>query len=395
MTPLEDDLRCLIREQGPVGVDRFMEIALAHPVHGYYMSRDPFGRGGDFTTAPEISQMFGELLGVWSADVWLKMGSPAPFSLCECGPGRGTLMLDALRATRHVPGFHAALEVHLVEISPVLREAQERTLAGAGRPVRWHESLSGVPVDRPVILLANEFLDALPVRQFVRRGGGWRERMVGLGEGGRFVFVDEFSASADLPPSLTLPPFRGEGIRRREGEGVAVPSPLWQEGRSGGGSEEDRLEEAVIHEDGGARNAFPREFAARFKTVPAAVLFVDYGYDRAGFGDTLQAVRKHQYAPVLENVGEADLTAHVDFAALAKAAADAGLAVFGPVGQGVFLETMGARLRADALMRSASPRQQAEIASALARLTEPDKMGALFKVMAVSNVPDLMPEGFA
>lgn len=152
----------------------------------------------------------------------------------------------------------------------------------------------------------------------------------------------------------------------------------------------------MIHEDGAARNAFPRDFAARFASVPAAALFIDYGYDRPGFGDTLQAVRKHQYAPALEDIGEADLTAHVDFAALAKAAAEeGGLTVFGPEGQGRFLETMGIRLRADALMRSAAPRQQAEIASALARLTQPDKMGTLFRVMAVANVPDLMPEGFA
>jgi SAM-dependent MidA family methyltransferase len=338
--PLVEELRELIALEGPLTVERYMGLCLQR----YYGSRDPLGRTGDFTTAPEISQMFGELLGLWAAATWQIMGCPGSFRLVELGPGRGTLMSDALRATARVPGFREAASVHLVETSLALRERQAAMLARAGAAASWHSTFNEVPPG-PAIVIANEFFDALPVRQFVRTERGWCERLVGLNKG-RLTF----GLAADPEPGLP------------------------DTGRAG-----EVLEVAAA----GTRVA--EELAARLVREGGGALIVDYGYWGPGSGDTLQAVKRHAFADPLEDPGEADLTAHVDFAQLARGAATAGAAVYGPVPQGGFLAALGIQARAAALKTRASPAQAADIDAALHRLTAPDAMGELFKVLAIAD----------
>ena len=325
-------------------LDRFMGRANA----AYYANHDPFR---DFTTSPEISQVFGEILGLWAAVTWELIGRPDPVVLVELGPGRGTLMADALRAVGAVaPAFRAALRLHLVERSPRLREAQARQLPGAV----WHESLEGVP-EGPLLVLANEFLDALPIRQFVRREGVWVERYV---EGRRFVEV-----VAPAPPPIPLP--RGEG----GSEGVVV-----------------EVNEGAVRISG--------DLAARFFLHPGAALFLDYGPERSAAGDSLQALRDGKAADPLAASGSADLTAHVDFGAFGGAAVDAGAAVWGPVPQGVFLTRLGLFRRTDRLARGQPPARAGALIEAARRLAEPNRMGRLFKAMALSSPGLLSPPGF-
>ena len=353
MTPLARILHQRIRDEGPISVADYMALCLGHPRHGYYMTRDPFGSGGDFTTAPEISQMFGELLGLWLAQAWVEAGAPDPVRLIELGPGRGTLMRDALRAMGRVPGLSPAASVHLVETSPTLRAAQRETLA-ATEGIAWHDRLVEVP-DGPVLLVANELFDALPVRQFMFTADGWHERLVG-----------------------------SDGLRLGFGlsaEPIALPSA------PPGASEGD------VWEDGPARDALAAEIGARVAQGGAALL-VDYGHAAPGFGDTLQAVRDHAYAPVLEAPGEADLTAHVDFAALARHAAAGGAVAHGPVEQGALLTALGLDARTQALAR-ANPGRADEFAAARHRLAAPDEMGRLFKALALVAPGGSTPPGFS
>lgn len=300
----------------------YMAACNAH----YYATRDPLGKGGDFTTAPEISQIFGELTGAWLAGQWRAQGSPAAFTLLELGPGRGTLMQDALRATRGVPGFHGAMQLRLLEISPVLRALQREALAEYA--VEWIETVEALP-PLPLFAIANEFFDALPVRQFV----GEAERKIDWRDGGFF-----FTAPAQ-----------------------------------------------DITETGEAGESIMRLLANHINRFGGAALVVDYGYDGSARGDTLQAVRAHAYTDPLADPGEADLTAHVDFSALTRAA---GGGAHGPVAQGVFLKRLGAELRAATLCKSAAPAQCEAILSGLERLVSPAQMGELFKVLAV------LPHGF-
>jgi NADH dehydrogenase [ubiquinone] 1 alpha subcomplex assembly factor 7 len=354
VTALLGELQRLIALEGPISVERYMALCLGHPVHGYYTTRDPFGAGGDFTTAPEISQMFGELIGLWAAEVWRFMGAPRPVRLVELGPGRGTLMADLLRAVRGVPGFLDAVEVHLVETSPVLRARQQETLSG--HPVVWHGAVSDVPPG-PAIFVANEFLDALPVRQFMRTERGWCERLVGLADG-QLVF----GLAAEPDPQ-------------------AAPS----------GAVGDVLESP------GAVVEITREIARRVAADGGAALLIDYGYVGPTFADTLQAVKGHAFADPLAEPGEADLTVHVDFARLAATARECGALVHGPVPQGDFLRALGIETRASALLARASAAQAAEIDSALRRLTDDaaGAMGALFKVLAITQPQLHALPGFA
>lgn len=350
MSALGARIREQIALEGPIRVDRFMAMALGDPAHGYYMTRDPFGSAGDFVTAPEVSQIFGELLGLWCADLWLRLGRPPATRLVELGPGRGTLTRDMLRAMAIVPGLRETLSVHLVETSPVLRQAQARMLGASGAQPSWHADIGEVPPG-PMLLVANEFFDALPIRQFVRRADGWHERLVGLDSDGRLAFglasqaVAEITARAPEDTVLELAP-HGIGIMRRIAERIA---------RDGGGA-----------------------------------LVIDYGH-AGGFGDTLQAVRRHAFADPLDAPGEADLTAHVDFGAMARAADAAGAVSWGPVSQGTLLTALGISQRAAALARS----DPAGTAAAVARLTGegPDGMGRLFKALAIMP-PGLPAAGF-
>ncbi|WP_457104817.1 class I SAM-dependent methyltransferase [Methylobacterium sp. P5_C11] len=344
MTPLGAEIAALIRQNGPIGVDRYMALCLGHPIHGYYRNRDPLGVQGDFITAPEISQMFGELIGAWTAYVHGAMGRPDPLMLVEFGPGRGTLMADALRALRAAaPGL--PVTPHLVETSPVLRAAQARALAGTG--ATWHDGIETLPPG-PAIILANEFFDCLPVRQFERRPTGWHERQVGLGPEGALAF------------GLSPEPSPGLDADGPDGALMSVPA---------------------------AGLALMRRLAGRLRTTGGALLAIDYGHVRPGFGDTLQALAGHRLTDPLSAPGAADLTHHVDFAALARAARAEGAAIHGPVDQGNFLAALGLGARADRLKARATAAQSAAIDAAVARLTDPrvGSMGSLFKVLAVSG----------
>ena len=352
MTPLQEIIARRIRAEGPMPVAEYMALCLGHPEHGYYTTRDPLGRGGDFTTAPEINQMFGEMLGLWLAQAWLDRGSPAPFILAELGPGRGTLMADALRAAARVPGFVEAADLWLVETSPALRRKQWEAL-GPHQP-QWADALEGVPTG-PLFLLANEFFDALPVRQFVVKDGALCERMVGL--------VGEALAFGLSPPLAS-----GE-----------IP---------------DGAQDGAVYETCPPGRAIATAIGARLAAEGGAALAVDYGHAvPGGSGDTLQAVRDHAYADPLDVPGEADLTAHVDFLALAKAAGRGGATVWGVRDQGALLDWLGIRVRA-AMLAKAQPERADEITTALDRLTGPQAMGTLFKALALSG-DDIPPPGFA
>jgi NADH dehydrogenase [ubiquinone] 1 alpha subcomplex assembly factor 7 len=309
----------------------------------YYATRDPFGAKGDFTTAPEISQIFGELIGAWMAGGWQHLGAPHAL-LCELGPGRGTLMKDVLRATKKVAGFHDAVTIRLVETSPTLIAIQNQALHGCHPRVTWQESLDNLPA-LPLLLIANEFFDTLPIEQHVMATNGWTERRIDCANE-TFAFVPEG--------------------------------------------------EEFIREESPASLAYITRIAAHIRRFGGAALVIDYGYHLpagSGNGPTLQALRAHQETPVLELAGEVDLTAHVDFAGLARAALSTGAFVHGPVEQGLFLKRLGAELRATALCKAASPAQQEAILSGLERIVAPHQMGELFKVMAVTATADT-PAGF-
>ena len=357
MTPLHRRLVERIRRDGPLPVSEYMALCLGDPEHGYYRSTDPIGRGGDFITAPEISQMFGELVGLWAASVWETLGRPTPLRLVELGPGRGTLMADALRAIRKaMPAFGDAAAIHLVEINPALRARQAAVLDDA-HPV-WHDSLDAVPTG-PAIVIANEFFDALPVAQYVRLDDGWHERCVGLEPDGRLAFVP--------------------------GANVADPPLEPAHARAAAGA---------IVEVAPASRALAAALAARIAANGGAALIIDYGAPASGSGDTLQAVRQHKVVGALAMPGESDLTAHVDFAALARAVRDAGAAAHGPVPQGVFLTRLGIVARAAVLVRDAAPPQRTAIAAACERLIGAAQMGTLFQVLAITARDASAPPGF-
>jgi NADH dehydrogenase [ubiquinone] 1 alpha subcomplex assembly factor 7 len=339
VTPLEAVIAELIATDGPMRLDRFMGLCLGHPQYGYYVTRDPLGAEGDFVTAPEVSQVFGELIGIWAAGAFLAMGEPARFNLVELGPGRGTLMADMLRTIRKVsPRLAAAAVLHLVETSPVLRARQRQVV---GPDANWHMSLEDVP-DAPTILIANEFFDAIPIRQFERQGGAWHERLVGLAQG-------------RLAPGLSGP----------------VPGP---DGRDG-----DVIEHAP------AREAIARHLGERLARHPGAALIIDYGHLRSAPGDTLQAMRRHGFAGVIDRPGECDLTSHVDFEALGRALEEGGAAIHSGLTQRAFLLAMGLEARFERLMRGADLTVTAMLKRQMARLADESQMGNLFKVLAATS----------
>jgi SAM-dependent MidA family methyltransferase len=367
MNALGQRIAALIAAQGPISIAEYMTLALHDPREGYYATRDPLGTGGDFITAPEVSQMFGELIGLWIAQTWHDQGKPARPTLVELGPGRGTLMRDALRAMKLVPALRSQMQVVLVENSPVLESVQKETLGALDVPMRSVASFADVKVEGPLYLIANEFFDALPIRQYVKRGGRWFERMVGADADGALGF-------ALSPVSLPVPP----------------PS---REGAPEGG----------VYEQCSAGEALAEEIAHVIATQGGAALVVDYGYDTPGFGETLQAVRRHGYADVLADPGENDLTAHVDFGALGDAAVRGGASVCGPVSQGELLMSLGIVRRAENLARGtggAYRRQTAHLSShptvkrQLDRLVLPDQMGELFKAIAIVPKSAPTPPGF-
>jgi NADH dehydrogenase [ubiquinone] 1 alpha subcomplex assembly factor 7 len=346
-----------IRAEGPLSLAAYMAMALHDPEDGYYARRDPLGSAGDFTTAPEISQIFGELIGLWCADLWQRGGMPDPVQLAELGPGRGTLMADLLRAAATVPGFRRALRLTLVEASPLLRAVQRRRLAEA--EPNFADDVSGIP-DGPLLLVANEFFDALPIRQLVCTPSGWAECVVTLDEAGGLAF-----AAGPPVPAALVP----EALRAAEPGAVVEIAP--------------------------AAAALAAALGERLVRHKGAALIVDYGYFPSRLGASLAAVRGHRPAGVLEAPGTADLSAHVDFATLAAAARAAGAVVYGPVVQGEFLVALGAKLRLQALLRAAPPEQRDALERGLSRLIDPGEMGTLFKAMALVSPGLPVPAGFA
>ena len=357
MTPLEARLRRIVRHTGPISFAHYMALALADREHGYYggaRARDPLGRGGDFVTAPETGQMFGELIGAWCADLWRRIGAPDPVMLVELGPGRGALMADLLRAAGKAPGFRAAIRLHLVEIGPAMRKAQKAAL-GAADPV-WHDTPATVPRG-PMLLVANEFFDALPVHRFVGAERGWRECMVGL--------------DGDDRLALRRAPGPTPAVRALDALGRA-PRP------------------GAVAEVSLAALALAGEIARRVADGPGAALIVDYG---GGSGNSVRAVRRHRAWAPLAAPGAADISAGVDFAALARAAREAGAEVYGPREQGAFLRALGLGVRAARLKRAA-PEAAASIDAAAARLTAPEGMGTLFRALALGAPGGPRPAGF-
>jgi SAM-dependent MidA family methyltransferase len=347
---LEHRLKRQIELEGPVTVATYMAACLHDPEDGYYAARPRLGADGDFVTAPLISQMFGELIGLWAAEMWDRLGRPAAVRVVELGPGDGTLMHDALRALRNVTGFAAAADLWLVEPSVPLRALQAAQLDGFD--VHWADRLEAVPASAPLLLIANEVLDCLPARQFVRTDAGWAERRVGLDAAGELTF-----GLAPTPGGFQPPPF-------------AADAPL-----------------GAILELSLAQTALAEEIAARVVEDGGAALLIDYGRDAPGFGDTLQALTRHTKVSPLATPGQADLTVHADFPAVAAAATQAGAQATAVVSQADFLRALGIDQRAGALMAAADAKGRGDQAAVIdrqyARLTDPDQMGTLFKAIVI------------
>jgi NADH dehydrogenase [ubiquinone] 1 alpha subcomplex assembly factor 7 len=350
-SPLEREIRRLIKVAGPMPVAQYMRLCLTHPQYGYYVKRDPLGAGGDFVTAPEISQMFGELVGLWLASVWQKLGAPENVRLIELGPGRATMLLDALRAAKSVPGFLTAIVLHLVEVSPALKKIQEQRLQSLRLPALWHTTLEDVPAG-PCLIVGNEFIDALPIHQAVKQADGWHERVVIIGQDDELA-IDVASDplphfEATLPRGLRLSP---EGsIYEWRSDGIAL------------------------------------EIGRRVRNEGAA-LIIDYGHAWYGLGETLQAVSEHKFTDPMYAPGEVDLTAHVDFEALAQSAECIGARIHGPIAQRDWLRRLGIDRRAAVLKAHAPYGKAVEIDQALSRLTASGAkgMGDLCKAIAIAD----------
>jgi NADH dehydrogenase [ubiquinone] 1 alpha subcomplex assembly factor 7 len=344
MTALASNLAEHIRHSGPISIADYMSAV----ADAYYARGDVFGVAGDFITAPEISQTFGELIGLWCAVTWQNMGAPKSFHLVECGPGRGTLMKDILRAAQHAPGFLAAGQIHLIERSLALKGMQRAALRN--HSITWHEDIAAVS-DGPMILVGNEFLDALPIRQFQRTLEGWCERYVTADKNGLAFTLQD--GAPQSPPDANL---------------------------------------GDVFETSPAISDFISKISARIMTLGGAALLIDYGHGVSAVGDTLQAIKEHRHCGIFETPGEADLTAHVDFEAVARAAH--GLKVFGPAAQGIWLNRLGIKLRGLQLAKGKTPETVRTIESGIRRLTEPEAMGALFKVIALMHPTLATPGGF-
>lgn len=354
--PLIDRLRREIALTGPMTVADYVARCLHDPEDGYYATRPNLGARGDFITAPLVSQMFGELIGLWAVEVWTRLGAPDRFRLVEVGPGDGTLMDDALRAARLAPAFLEACDLVLIEPSAPLREAQTRRLSEHDRQPRWVKALHAVETDAPVILIANEVLDCLPARQFLRTDTGWAERRVGLDDSGALTFGLTAPSAGFLKPAFDIAP-------------------------------------GQIFEISEQQAAFGRDLGALIREASGAALLIDYGRDRPGPGDTLQALKRHEKVEPLSTPGEADLTQWADFPVVLEAAVRSGADVTGCRGQGDFLRALGVEVRAQRLVQS-RPDAAAVIERQLHRLTAPDQMGDLFKAACIFAPRSLSIPGF-
>ena len=361
MTKLFDYLKLRIESEGSITLADYMAESLGHSEFGYYNNTVPLGKSGDFITSPEVSQMFGELIGLWSAVCWQQLGTPNKFNFIELGPGRGTLLMDAIRAAKVAPGYLDSIELHLVETSPILAKLQKESLSTLKNSCLWYKKFEQVP-DGPFFLIGNEFIDTLPIRQYIGAGGEWYEQLVGL---------NKFSTALCRITSPT--PSDGE---------IIVPLGLsgWDDG----------IIWEICHE---AQKIISSISSALLERGGVAI-FIDYGYVKQTGGDTFQAVRNHEYSDPLEAPGLTDLTAHVDFEAIKQVAEKKGVRVSGPVTQGAFLRGIGIEKRAEKLMNVATPRQKRDIETGVKRLIDDNEMGRLFKVMALSYPETFQLEGF-
>lgn len=344
----------IISSQGPISMAQYMSIVLSDPMHGYYMKKQPIGKMGDFITAPEISQMFGEMIGIWCVDAWKKMGSPTPWHLVELGPGLGTLMMDLLRGTSHIGDFSKGLTVHLVEMSPTLKEAQEKQLAPYNDiSIMWHETIDDLPTDAPMLVIANEFFDALPVHSFQKTAEGWREHMIAQDEKGELCVT--------LSPEQTInSALIPENYKRHEVDSVVEVCP--------------------------AGAAIMEKLSTRIGTQGGAMLAIDYGYDRPPLTPTIQTVKNHEHSKLLDDPGKSDVTAHVDFSQLDKAARQhEKIYTFPLVDQGVFLHSCGIEIRKNMLLEHANDAQKEMLTTGYERLTSADGMGTLFLCLILSH----------
>ena len=357
MSKLEGVIRDTINKTGPITVANFMELSLGHPEFGYYTTRDPIGLDGDFVTSPEISQIFGELIALWSASCWKQMNSPKRVEVIECGPGRGTLMTDFLRTSKAIPEFDKAINLHFLETSPILKDRQSKILNGVN--IKWHDSLDTVPIG-PTILIANEFLDALPVHQLVKTPEGWAERRIKRANKS-FVFITDkpsYKTKAKIPESL---------------QNVPIGS---------------------VYEYSTAALEVADKIVQRFKAAPGYALFIDYGSEKYETADTLQAVKSQSYADILSKPGEVDLTAHVNFAALSERIRGHGMCTLGPISQASFLISLGILRRTRDLIKDADPHQARKLTSGTGRLINLHQMGALYKVFVAMGTDLPAPAGF-
>lgn len=390
MTPLQEKIIRLITIQGPIEISRYMLMATADPEYGYYRTANPFGREGDFITAPETSQMFGEMVAIWALATWQNMGSPAPFLLCEAGPGRGTLMDDILRTIgKLVPQYLDAARVILVETSPRLAAAQKEKLKSRGIQVQWVgnvEELAGLPL----ILIANELFDVLPIHQYVSGNGAFRERMISVDENGSLCFsLEHYPIRWNQITGRTMRPIKTPE-RQPDSTGSIGISGSAQDERTLMQAEAPDMPDGTVIEVSPARMALARQISAHIVRNRGAALIIDYGALETGFGDTLQAMSKHSFRSPLENPGDYDLTSHVNFAALARAAHSAGCHT-AALTQGDFLINLGLPERAGRLGADKDETFRQQVVADVERLAAPERMGGLFKVLCIADPRTTMP----
>ncbi|MCT4635671.1 MAG: SAM-dependent methyltransferase [Rickettsiales bacterium] len=359
------NLRQAIQDYGSITMAQFMSEAMYNLNEGYYIQHTPIGKDGDFVTSPEISQLFGEMLGIYVVDSWIKLGSPDKFNLVELGPGRATLMEDLLRATKHIENFHQTLNIHFLETNKRLIEIQKQRLDAYNIFCKWHNSIYSLPNDLPIVVLANEFFDCLPINQYVKEKDVWYERSVTLN-------LEEYNIIKTVIPDSLSNSLNEEHPNSQDLSIVEICYPAL---------------EIIQH------------LAEIFKKTPGYLLAIDYGYDinpleRTAYNYTLQAIKDHKYHPIFNDIGRADLTAHVDFFALKKSALANNCKTYGSVPQGELLKNLGIHIRAEMLKKNASPEVQKDIDSRLNRLIHPKQMGELFKAIAIYSKKLPVPIGF-
>ncbi len=354
---LEAYIRDLIRQTGPISMEQFMRIAMAHPDYGYYKVNQPFGLAGDFTTSPEICQIFGELIGLWCAHTWQQMGAHTDIIIAEIGPGRGVLMADFLRGTSHIQGFHDSIEIAMVETSEFLTSLQEKRLFNLHPRIKWYKNITQLPA-KPALIFSNELFDVLPVQQYIKQHGLWCEKMLGIDDAGQLAFVLKKLQNVEFGR-----------LGRNLDYQIFLP-------RVGDAAVFEICPDAVI---------LWEEICARVKLHGGASLVIDYGYVESEFIDTIVALRRHKQCDVLTNIGTADISAHVDFGLLINIAQKSDIAVSQVISQGKFLRDLGIEIRAQMLAKNANASQKQELASSVARLIEDEQMGKLFKVLAVCS----------